>query len=161
MTQHNQEDDIRELADAASQSIIQQQEKATALAVQRSKPPVAKKIFTAVLLLALAGTAMVQYSKFHEPFGRPDPNQDQKVAEADLTVIAMMIQSYQVSQGKLPATLDEVRLPDSLAAFVVEQKIAYRLTDKAYTLDWDLPKWHALFDGKTGKIDVVPVKGGK
>jgi hypothetical protein len=161
MAQQNQEDNIRELADAANKSILQQQEKSAALAAKRPKPSMVKQVFITVLLLAFAVVVLVQYPRFHEPFGRPDPNQDKTVAEADLTVIALMIQSYKVSQGKLPATLDEVRLPDSLAAFVVEQKIAYRLTDRAYTLDWNLPRWHVLFDGETGKIDVVPVKGGK
>lgn len=161
MAQHNAENDIQELADAAGQSIIQQQEKAAALAAERAQPSVVKKILTALLLLAMAGVVVIQYPKFNEPFGRPDPTQDKAVAEADLTLIGLMVQSYKVSQGKLPASLEEVRLPDSLATYVVEQKIAYRLTDKAFTLDWDLPKWHVAFDGDTGKVDVVPLKADK
>lgn len=59
-----------------------------------------------------------------------------------------------------PATLDEVRLPDSLAAFVVRQKIDYQLTEKAYALQWELPRWHAVFDGETGKVNFVQMNGG-
>lgn len=161
MSQQKPEDNLRELADAATTSIRQQQEKGASLAATRPKPSVLKKVFTAVLLLAFAGLALMQYPRFQEPFGRPDPNKDSTVAEADLTMIAMVIDSYQVSQGKYPTSLDQVRLPDALGTFVAEQRIAYRQTEKAYTLDWTLPNWHAVFDGETGKVDVVPINGAK
>lgn len=161
MTQQNQEDHIRKLVDVASKSIAQQQEKADALAEKRAKPSITKQVFVSMLIVAFAAIALVQYPRFHEPFGRPDPNQDAAVAEADLIVISMMIQGYNLAQGKLPSTLDEIRLPDSLATFVVENKIAYRLTEKSYALDWNLPRWTAVFDGETGKVDVVPVKSLK
>lgn len=161
MSQENQEDNIRELADTASKSIIQQQEKSAALAAKRPQTSIVKKVFMAVFLLAFVGVSLVQYPRIIEPFGRPDPSQDQSVTEGDLTLIATVIQSYQVSQGRFPATLDEVHLPDSLAKFVVEQKISYRLTEKAFALDWDLPRWHAMFDGETGKVDITPVSAAK
>ena len=161
MNPQKSEDNIRELADVANTSIRQQHEKASTLAAARTKPSVFKKVFTILLLLAFAGIAVVQYPRFHEPFGRPDANQDPLVAEADFNIIAMEIQRYRISQGKYPATLDQVRLPESLAAFVAEQKISYRQTEKAYVLDWTLPRWHAVFDGETGKSDVAPVKGAK
>lgn len=161
MSQQKPEDNIRELADAANASIRQQQEKGATLAETRPKPTVLKKVFTTVLLLAFAGVAAVQYPRFQEPFGRPDPNKDATVAEADLAMIAMLIDSYQVSQGKYPTSLDQVRLPEPLATFVSEQKIAYRQTKKAYILDWTLPSWHAVFDGETGKVNVAPVNVSK
>lgn len=161
MTQQKPEDSIRELAEQANTSIRQQQEKAASLAATRPKPSALKMLVTAVLLLAFVGIATVQYPRFQEPFGSPDPNKDRSVAEADLTMIAMVIDSYQVSQGKYPASLDQVRLPDPLAAFVTEQKIVYRQTERAYLLDWTLPNWHAVFNGETGKIDLTPLKGAR
>lgn len=161
MSQQKSEDSIRELADQANTSIRQQQEKSAALAAAQPKPSVIKKVVTVVLLLAFAGIALVQYPRIHEPFGRPDANHDPAVAETDLNLVATFIQSYRLSQGKYPATLDQVRLPESLAAFVAEQKITYRPTEKAYVLDWTLPRWHAVFDGETGKVDVAPANGAK
>ena len=161
MNQQKPEDNINELADAATTSIREQKEKSAALATAQPKRSMLRQIAMTVLLLAFAGIAVVQYPRFHEPFGRPDANQDPMVAEADLSVIATMIQSYRISQGSYPATLDQVRLPETLAAFVAEQKIAYHQTDKAYALDWSLPRWHAVFDGETGKVEVTPVNGAK
>lgn len=158
MSEQKPEDNIRELADAANASIREQLEKSEAVAAAQPKPSVARKVLMIVLLLAFAGIASVQYPHFQEPFGRPDPNHDPKVAEADLAIIATMIQDYRLSQGEYPGTLDQVRLPESLAAFVAEQKITYRQTEKAYVLDWILPSWHAVLDGETEKVNVSPTK---
>ena len=161
MSQQNPEKSIRELADVAKESICQQQENGAAMASARPKPSSAKKVFTLMLLLAFACTLLIQYPNFHEPFGRPDPKQDSVVAEADLTVIATLIQSYQIGQGKYPATLDEVRLPEVLVSFIAEQKITYRLTEKAYVLEWHLSGKHLVFDGETGKVALLPVAAAK
>lgn len=161
MSQQTPEQNIRELANSANASIRHQQEKSAALAAAQPKPSSTKKIFMIILLLAFAGTAWVQYPRFHEPFGRPDPNQDQAVAEADLRVIALELEAYKVSQGNYPATLDQARLPDFLAAFVSEQKIDYKPTEKGYVLDWKLPRWRAVFDGESGKVAISPANGTK
>ena len=52
-------------------------------------------------------------------------------------------------------------IDDALAAFVAEQKIAYRQTESAYVLEWSLPRWRAVLDGETGKVDIKPAQGGK
>ena len=161
MSQQTPEQNIRELADSANASIRQQQEKSAALAAALPKPSSAKKIFMIILLLTFAGTAWVQYPRFHEPFGRPDPNKDQSVAEADLRVIALEIETYKLSQGKYPTTLDQLRLPDFLASFVAEQKIQYKPTEIAYVLDWKLPRWHAAFNGESGKATITPANATK
>lgn len=161
MSQQTPEQNIRELADSANASIRQQQEKAAALAAARSKPSRVKQIVLVILLLSFASVAWVQYPRFHEPFGRPDPNTDQAVAEADLNMIALSIKTYHVAQGKYPTTLDQVRLLEPLAAFVTEQKIEYRPNENAYVLDWKLPRWHVVFNGETGKVEVTPVQGAK
>jgi hypothetical protein len=161
MSAQQPEDNLNELAGAAKDSIRQQQEKADALAAVRPRPSMARQIVTALLVLAFVAVAWVQYPRVHEPFGRPDPNQEPAVAEADLTILATLIQSYRLAQGKYPTSLDQVRLPDGLAAFVAEQKIAYRQTDSAYVLEWTLPRWRAVLDGESGKVDITPVKDGK
>ena len=161
MSAQRPEDDINALAAAANASIRQKQDKAAAAMAAPAKPSVAKQVLSILLLLAFVAIVWVQYPRFHEPFGRPDPNKDVAVAEADLDLLAAMVESYRLSQGKYPATLDQVRLPESLAALVAEQKIVYRQTESAYVLDWNLPSWHVAIDGETGKVDVTPVKGGK
>lgn len=158
MSQQKPEDDISVLAGAADASIRGQQEKAAALAATPPKRPVAKQILTILLLVAFVVIAWIQYPRFNEPFGHPDPTQDPAVAEADLNLLATLLESYRLSQGKYPTTLDEVHLPDAIAAFVAEQKITYRQTDKAYVLDWTLPRWHALFNGETRKVDISATK---
>ena len=161
MSQQTPEQNIRELAEAANSSIRQQREKAATLAAAQSKPSRVKEIVMALLLLVFASVAWVQYPRFHEPFGHPDPNKDQAVAEADLNIIAFSIQTYRLAQGKYPTTLDQVRLPEPLPAFVAEQKIEYRPTENAYVLEWKLPRWHAVLNGETGKVDITPVNGAK
>lgn len=155
MSQVSPEDNINKLAEAATTSIREQDEKLTVLLATQQKPSRFKYVSTVLLMLILAYIAWVQYPKFHEPFGRPDASQNQEVAEADLTVIAMLVEDYRVAQGKYPDSLDQLQLPESQSTFVIEQKIAYQRTENSYVLDWVLPLWHIIFNGETGSFDVT------
>lgn len=155
MSQQSPEDNIGDLATAARTSILQQNERAAAVADTQAKPSRARLVVMLLLLLAFIGIAWVQYPRIQEPFGRPDPDQNPAVAEADLTVVATMIQDYRVSQGRYPADIDEVQLPESLAAFVTEEKITYRQAGNAYVLEWERPRWRAVLDGETGRVAVT------
>lgn len=161
MSQQKPEQDISELVGAANSAVRQQQENSAALAAAVPQQSRIKQILAIALLIAFASVAWVQYPKISEPFGRSDPNESAEVAEADLKAIAMMIQTFRTSQGEYPATLDQVRLPEFLATFVAEQKIVYRKTDAAYVLDWKLPRWHAMLNGETGKVEITPTSNGK
>jgi len=154
MSEPKSEQPLHELVGVANTAVKQQQEKTAALASAAGKPSAVRQIAIALLLAVLAVVAYVQYPQINEPFGSLDPKENDAVARADLIVIAMEIENYRMSQGKYPTALDQVRLPDELAAFITQQKIGYHPTDTAYTLEWDLPRKRASYDGATGAVKV-------
>lgn len=148
------DDNLSALGAAAGATIRQQQDKARDLASAAPQASKAKALLMAALLLAFAGLAWVQYPRIDAPFGTLDPAQDQGVAEADLALVGGLVETYRASQGSYPETLEQVRLTDGLSEFVASQKIAYRKTDKAYVLEWALPRWRVVLDGESGKVQV-------
>jgi hypothetical protein len=153
-------DDLNALAGAADATLREQQEKAAAQVAVPPQPSGAKRIVAGILLLAFLVLAWLQYPRFHEPFGRVDPDQDTSVAEADLGVIASLLEGHRRATGQYPASFDEAAMPDSMAAFVSEQKMVYRKTDLAYAIEWSRPRWKATLDGSTGQVSFLPNSTG-
>lgn len=152
MSSHQPDDNLNALGAAAGVAIRQQQDKARELAGSGHQASKVKPVLMAVLLLAFAGLAWLQYPRIDAPFGTLDPAQDQGVAEADLALLGGLVEAYRASQGSYPDSIDQVRLSDGLSEFVSNQKIAYRKTDQAYVLEWALPRWRAVLDGESGKV---------
>lgn len=152
MSSHHPDDNLNALGAAAGEAIRLQQDKAHTLASSTSEASKTKPVLMAVLLIAFAGLAWLQYPRIEAPFGTLDPAQDQGVAEADLALVGGLVETYRASQGSYPDSLDQVRLPDGLSEFVTAQKIAYRKTDKAFFLEWPLPRWRVVMDGANGNV---------
>ncbi len=112
---------------------------------------------TAVLLAVLAVVLFYQAPRFSQPYTWPDPSTHSGMAEADLIALVSLIETYRVAQGQYPLRLSQLELPQGLADLVASSAPQYRPVDKAYTLDWTLPHWHATYDSRTENVSVEPV----
>lgn len=161
MSEQNKSSSLDGLVEAATDSVRQQQEKADAFAAKRPPQPKLKMIFALILLAAFGGALIYQYPRIVEPYALPDPKTNPTVVEAELETISSLIETYRLSQGKYPDSLDKVLLPAYLAEVVKNSKLTYQANNSSYVLDWTLPRWHAVLDGETGKVAVTPANAGK
>jgi hypothetical protein len=69
-----------------------------------------------------------------------------------------VIETYRVARGNYPSSLDDVRFPDSLRELLHNTKLHYQVQNASFTLDWTLPRWHAVYDGSTGLVKVEKAK---
>ncbi len=155
MSEQQKPEDFNDLVEAATQSVHRQQEQAAARAARPAPQPRSKQVFCALLVAAMAGLFIHQYPRIAQPYLLPDADTDSTVVAAELEVVAELIDGYRLSQGKLPESLDKVRLPTGLAAVVGSTTLAYEIKGEAYVLDWRLPHWHAVLDGTTGQVEVT------
>ncbi len=116
----------------------------------------ATKRYVLIALAVVCGAALyLQSSRFAEPYAWPDPAKDSSVTEADIEIIATLVETYRVSQGKYPASLDEIHLPEGLADLVTRGNVRYQTTANAFRLDWTLPQWRVEYDGEARTVKTV------
>ncbi len=152
MNQEQSRPNVNELVASAETAVREQAAKTAAIAATQAQPSRLQEVVLATLLLVFAGSAYVQYPKFLAPFGTLDPSKDSAVAEADLSIIAGLVETYRASQGTYPSSLAQIHMPDVVESFVAEQKIAYRVTDKSYTLEWTLPQARLVYNGDSDTV---------
>lgn len=150
MTQQKPGSNFNDLIAAAHGEAADQAQKTAELAAQVPKVSKAKPVLAMVLFLAFVAIAAVQYPKFEEPFGAPTASSEADVAKADLSAIAMVVEEYRSSKGQYPATMNELDLPDTMADYLRDHAVSYRLSGNAYTLEVNLPKSRVVYDGETG-----------
>lgn len=147
---------LGDLIDATQQDALAQQDKVEKNIHQVAKQPRAKQIFTALLLAVFAVVMFTQYPRFSEPYAWPDPSTHPGAAEGELITVVGLIEAYRISQGRYPATLSQVAIPEGLAALIADSALDYRAAEQSYTLDWTLPHWQASYNSVTEKVSVVP-----
>jgi hypothetical protein len=161
MSEDNKPDNLEGLIQNTSANIRQQQDKASALADNRSKPSPTKKILAFASLATFAALLYFQYPRIIAPYALPDPNTDPTVIEGELVVVSELIEAYKLSQGRYPESLGNVKLLPALGEGVDISGLSYQLKDSGYVLDWQYPKWHGKLNSVTGEIAVTPTPPSK
>jgi len=67
------------------------------------------------------------------------------------------VETYRISQGRYPDNMNEVNLPDRWMALIRQMNVQYRKTDKAFVLNWTLPRWRLESDGQIGIAKIDPI----
>ena len=158
MSDRNKADDLEGLVRTTTDSLAQQQQKAEASAAGRPPRSRPRLVLMLILVSVFAGALYVQYPRIVEPYALPDARTNPMVVEADLILIGELIEAFRLSQGKYPDSLGQVQLPAALAQLVARFPLEYRLGETSFTLEWKPYRWHAMYDGDTGEIDVNPAK---
>lgn len=151
---HNKLDDLIE---SSRQDVQAQQARLEAEIGKSAPPPRGKQFFASVLLAVLAVLLLYQYPRFTEPYAWPEPATHANAAEGSLMEVVGLIETYRISQGKVPEVLSQVAIPAGLAALMGESPLLYQAREQAYTLDWTLAHWHATYDSQTETVNVAPV----
>lgn len=149
MNQQKPGSHINDLIAAAHGEAVDQADRAAAAAARLPKASPAKPLVALVLLLAFIALSVIQYPKFEKPFGQA-PALNIEVAKTDLRTIAVVVERYRAAKGQVPATLQEVDLPDTMADYVKERSVNYRLSGNTYVLELNLPEGRVVYDGDTG-----------
>jgi hypothetical protein len=154
----NSNDDLDKLASQAGETVREQLDRAAA-AGQASAPPRrnGRKLLTGLLAAGFFVTFVLQLPRMSEPFLLPDPD-SASVAEADLSAVADFVQLYQLSQGRLPATLGEVNMPEPLREFATRTGIAYKEGGGNFMLSYKSAQWQVEFDSVTGRATAQKAK---
>jgi hypothetical protein len=147
---------MEQMAEGAAQGIREQQSRAAEQAARQAAPRQGKFVLAVALVVACVGMLAYQMPRISAPYEWPDPDRSPAVADADLETVVSLIETYRVSQGRYPAALSDIRLPEGLAEVVGKSKLEYRLGETGYLLDWTLPHWHATYSSETGKPSVQP-----
>ncbi|MFZ4479781.1 MAG: hypothetical protein ACOYNZ_07815 [Rhodoferax sp.] len=150
---------LEQVVSQADAQVQEQRRRSQAMLKQRASASRFKEVLTGVLLVVALGSLAVQFPRFSEPYRWPDPNTNPSVAEADMDAIAAVIESYRISRGAYPASLDEVRFPDRLRDLIEAGNLRYQPRNASFVLDWTLQRWHAVYDGDTGQVKVERVNG--
>lgn len=156
MSDQGNKHSLEQLADSAAQGVREQQSRSAELATRQATPGKGKPALAAALVLACVGLLVYQAPRFSAPYDWPDPDRNPITADADLETVVGLIEVYRAVNGRLPDTLDQVRLPKGLAAVIAGTKLEYLPKDDTYKLDWTLPHWHATFASDTGRASVQP-----
>lgn len=116
-----------------------------------------KRALLAVFMLACIASLALQWRALREPFQTASPGESVAVAEGDLRAIAVFVDAFQLSQGRYPENLGEVRLPEGIAAMVRDHGVRYERTAADYRLLWALPAQQVVFDGANDEARVTPL----
>ena len=108
------------------------------------------------LAVACVGMLAYQAPRISAPYESPDADSSPAVADADLEAVVSLIEAYRLGQGRYPAVLSDIRLPEGLAEVVAGSTLEYRPGEAGYVLDWTLPHWQATYSSETGKGSVQP-----
>jgi hypothetical protein len=135
---------LEQAISAAQKEIHTQRREAEAQQTARSVAAWRKSVLPRYLLLGLVVIfGVIAY-------------EDSAIAAADLQAIAAFVETYRISQGHYPDSLNEVNLPGGWAALIRQMNVQYRKTDKAFVLNWTLPRWRLEYDGQTGTAKIDP-----
>lgn len=147
---------LEQLAEGAAQSMQEQQARAAEQAAHQAAPKRGKLVMAIALMVACIGMLAYQAPRISEPYEWPDPDSSPMVADADLEAVVSLIETYRLSQGRYPASLSDIRLPEGLTEVVAGSALEYRPGEAGYALDWTLPHWRATYSSESGQANVQP-----
>jgi hypothetical protein len=147
---------LEQLAEGVTQTILEQQTRAAEQSARQAAPKKGNLVLAIVLMVACVGMLAYQAPRIATPYEWPDADSSPMVADADLEAVVSLIETYRLSQGRYPAALSDIRLPQGLSEVVAGSELAYRPAGAGYVLDWTLPHWHATYSSETGQANVQP-----
>jgi len=159
MSRPSRDENLDDLAAAAGAKVHRQQQRYQS-AMRRAAAParnVAKLALAAVIGGAFVLVAAQRLPHFGEPFAVPPP-QSESVAMADLAAIGEMVYLFMLSQGRVPATLDDVNMPLALRSVAKNPDVSYAPSGTTFKLRYLLPQRQVEYDGASGTMQVKEVR---
>ena len=157
MSTDGQGDNIDNLAALAGEKVRLERERFESASARRARSGGMARIASAVVVFAaFAGTAVTQLPRFQEPFDVPAMDSD-LVAQADVAEIGDMVFLFQLAQGRVPASLDEVNLPEGLRG-IARSGLTYAPEGASFKLVYKLSQRQVEYDGASGKLLVRDVR---
>lgn len=155
MSAPRREENLDDLAAAAGAKVRRQQQRyeAALRAPQVRSTGIAKLLLAAAIGGAFVLVAVQRLPRFGEPFDVPAA-QSESVAMADLAAIGEMIYLFMLSQGRVPATLEDVNMPLGLRTVAKNPDLTYTPAATTFTLKVLLPQREVEYDGASGRMQV-------